>query len=171
MRKILLENKVCGFESYRSVGTAHIGPPTDRYTDRPLPGDTLDLAPYRTIRGCFRHVTARNKSVTFDFNHHCSLPGGVSLATTREEAKKKKEKEGEEEGEPRTMPPSNSEAAARLLSRNQVSPYRSVPTYRDLVGTVRVVRIPVNHRTDTYRPYRAVQGGTENLAQNKTCIK
>ncbi|RWW04775.1 hypothetical protein GW17_00031982 [Ensete ventricosum] len=31
-------------------------------------------------------------------------------------------------------------------------------------GTVcRAVRVPVNHRTGTYRPYRAVQAGTENL--------
>ncbi|RWW04825.1 hypothetical protein GW17_00031927 [Ensete ventricosum] len=28
----------------------------------------------------------------------------------------------------------------------------------------RVVRVSVNHRTGTYRPYRAVQGGMENLA-------
>ncbi|RWW20077.1 hypothetical protein GW17_00015827 [Ensete ventricosum] len=49
------------------------------------------------------------------------------------------------------------------LSLYQGSPYRSIPAYRDLAGMVRAVRISVNHRTGTYRPYRAVQGGTENL--------
>ncbi|RWW21316.1 hypothetical protein GW17_00014540 [Ensete ventricosum] len=31
------------------------------------------------------------------------------------------------------------------------------------------VCVPVNHRTGTYHPYRAVQGGTENLASRSVC--
>ncbi|RWV93515.1 hypothetical protein GW17_00044028, partial [Ensete ventricosum] len=31
------------------------------------------------------------------------------------------------------------------------------------IARYRAVRVPVNHRTGMYRPYRAVQGGTENL--------
>ncbi|RZS16554.1 hypothetical protein BHM03_00048559 [Ensete ventricosum] len=34
----------------------------------------------------------------------------------------------------------------------------------------RAVRVPVNHRTGTYRPYRVVQGGPENLVQNPSRI-
>ncbi|RWW20393.1 hypothetical protein GW17_00015501 [Ensete ventricosum] len=60
----------------------------DRYVDRTLPGDTLDIAPYRTIWGCFRLVTARNRLVTVDFDHRCSLLGGISLATARKREKK-----------------------------------------------------------------------------------
>ncbi|RWW18920.1 hypothetical protein GW17_00017065 [Ensete ventricosum] len=52
------------------------------------------------------------------------------------------------------------------------SSYQSIPAYRDLastvlyVGTARAVHVPINHRTGMYRPYRAVQGGMENLDSN-----
>ncbi|RZS07806.1 hypothetical protein BHM03_00038746 [Ensete ventricosum] len=78
-------HKVCRFASYRPV---HTGPLADRYVDRPLPGDTLDVAPYQTIRGCFRHVIARNRSVTVNFDRHRLLPGSISLAATRKREKK-----------------------------------------------------------------------------------
>lgn len=34
--------------------TARIGPPADRYVDRPLLGGTIDLGSHRMIRGCIR---------------------------------------------------------------------------------------------------------------------
>ncbi|RWW07450.1 hypothetical protein BHE74_00013450 [Ensete ventricosum] len=58
--------------------------PEDQYTDCPLPGGTLDLAPYRTIRGCFCLVVAQNKSVTINFDRRRLLPGGISLVAARE---------------------------------------------------------------------------------------
>ncbi|RWW59888.1 hypothetical protein BHE74_00033153 [Ensete ventricosum] len=85
-----------------------------------------NLAPYRTIRGCFRPVTTRNKSVTIDFDRRQPTgwyqPGyGLAIArltaAREEEARKKKEKEGEEEEEPRIAPPSNGKTASRLLLR------------------------------------------------------
>ncbi|RWW22997.1 hypothetical protein GW17_00012770 [Ensete ventricosum] len=45
-----------------------IGPPADR----PLPGGTIN-------RGCFRPITARNTSVTVDFDRRCPLSGGINL--------------------------------------------------------------------------------------------
>ncbi|RRT37581.1 hypothetical protein B296_00044199 [Ensete ventricosum] len=38
--------------------------------------------------------------------------------------------------------------------------------YGSVVRTARyrAVCVPVNHRINTYRPYRAIQGGTKNLA-------
>ncbi|RZR89669.1 hypothetical protein BHM03_00017426 [Ensete ventricosum] len=68
------------------------GPPAYRYVDRPLPGDTLDLASYRMIRGCFRPVTARNRLVMVDFNRRRPLSGDISLATAREEETRRKRK-------------------------------------------------------------------------------
>ncbi|RRT34232.1 hypothetical protein B296_00054884, partial [Ensete ventricosum] len=95
-------SRVCNFESYRVVRT---GPPVDRYADRPLPGGTMFSAP----------------SVTIDFDHRHPLPGGISLAAMRlvaareEEARERGRRRGEQEGEPQMVPPSNSEATARLL--------------------------------------------------------
>ncbi|RRT41779.1 hypothetical protein B296_00057548 [Ensete ventricosum] len=118
--------KVCRFESYRPIWAVHTNPSADQYADRSLPGNTFNLAPYRTIRGCFRPVTTRNRSVTIDFDRRQPTgwyqPGyGLAIArltaAREEEARKKKEKEGEEEEEPRIAPPSNGKTASRLLLR------------------------------------------------------
>ncbi|RRT74364.1 hypothetical protein B296_00020525 [Ensete ventricosum] len=50
--------------------------------DRSLPGDTLDAALYRAIWGCFRPITARNRSIMVDFDRRCPLSGSISLAAT-----------------------------------------------------------------------------------------
>ncbi|RWW88810.1 hypothetical protein BHE74_00002299 [Ensete ventricosum] len=55
--------------------------------DCPLPGGTIDW-------DCFCFITARNRSVTVNFDHRRPLNGGISLAAARE-----KEEEGEEKGE------------------------------------------------------------------------
>ncbi|RRT63954.1 hypothetical protein B296_00030714 [Ensete ventricosum] len=52
-----------GTRPYRTV---HTGPPTNRYTDRSLLGDTIDWA-------CFHPITVRNRSVTVDFDHRHPL--------------------------------------------------------------------------------------------------
>ncbi|RZR79173.1 hypothetical protein BHM03_00004805 [Ensete ventricosum] len=49
----------------------------------------------QTIRGCFRTVTAQNKSVTVDFDHRHLLLGGISLVAAWEEAVREKEEERE----------------------------------------------------------------------------
>ncbi|RWV82429.1 hypothetical protein GW17_00056073 [Ensete ventricosum] len=43
-----------------------------------------------------------------------------------------------------------------LCHIKECSSYRSIPAYRDLAGMG-------GPCTGTYRPYRAIQGGTENL--------
>ncbi|RRT49495.1 hypothetical protein B296_00051190 [Ensete ventricosum] len=115
-------------ESYRSLRAVHSGSLIDRCVDCLLSGDIVDLSPYRTIRGCFRPLTTRNRSVIADFDHHRSLSGGISLAAVREEATREKEEE-RERGRTSTrsdlVPPSlddpdpvgNSEATARLFLR------------------------------------------------------
>ncbi|RRT77434.1 hypothetical protein B296_00011207 [Ensete ventricosum] len=80
----LIQSKDYNTESYCLYRAVHIGLPEDQYTDCPLPGDTLDLAPYRTIRGCFCLVVAQNKSVTINFDRRRLLLGGISLVATRE---------------------------------------------------------------------------------------
>ncbi|RWW11350.1 hypothetical protein BHE74_00017447 [Ensete ventricosum] len=67
----------------------------DQYKDHPLSDNTVDIAPYRTILGCFRPVTTRNKSLMVDFNRRCPLLSGISLAAVRKEAAREKEEERE----------------------------------------------------------------------------
>ncbi|RWW57958.1 hypothetical protein BHE74_00035220, partial [Ensete ventricosum] len=90
---------------------------------------------YRAVTIEISICTTRNRLVTIDFDRHRPLSGGISLATTREEASR--EKEEEREGARRRgriwrtltrldpAPPSlddpvpggNDEAVARLLLR------------------------------------------------------
>ncbi|RZS02863.1 hypothetical protein BHM03_00032969 [Ensete ventricosum] len=72
----------------------------------PVPGSTVDW-------GCFYPIATRNRLVTIDFDRRAVSTGYGKKEG--EEARKKKAKKGEKEGESQTAPPSNGEAAARLL--------------------------------------------------------
>ncbi|RRT43505.1 hypothetical protein B296_00053177 [Ensete ventricosum] len=78
------------------VWVIHIGPPIDRYVDRTLPGGTLGVALYRMIQGCFHPITARNRSVTVDFDHRCR--DRVASAWLRRETGRRSKEEERERG-------------------------------------------------------------------------
>ncbi|RZR80875.1 hypothetical protein BHM03_00006980 [Ensete ventricosum] len=71
--------------------------------DNFVQGNTIDW-------GCFRPVTARNRSVTVDFDCLHPLPSGIGYGEKEGEARKK-------EGQPQTVSPFNDEATTRLLRR------------------------------------------------------
>ncbi|RRT61377.1 hypothetical protein B296_00023208 [Ensete ventricosum] len=91
---MLVLTRVCRFASYRIVWVVRTGPSVDRYMDRLLSDDPLDVAPYRIIRGCSRLVTTRNRSVTVDFDRRRLPSGNISLATARKREKKREKKQG-----------------------------------------------------------------------------
>ncbi|RWW63874.1 hypothetical protein BHE74_00028932 [Ensete ventricosum] len=68
---------------YQAVHTCS---PVDWYTNRPLPGDTVDW-------GCFRPITAINQLVMVDFDRYHPLPGGISRGRRKKREKRRKKLE------------------------------------------------------------------------------
>ncbi|RWV97834.1 hypothetical protein GW17_00039352 [Ensete ventricosum] len=89
-----------------------------RYADHPLLGDTTDW-------GGFRPITARNRSVTVDFDHCRLLPGSISQGR-----RGRREEEIEEEGEPGDLVP-------LFLD----DPDRSPPSFTEMLPPPRLKRL------------------------------
>ncbi|RWW88562.1 hypothetical protein BHE74_00002559 [Ensete ventricosum] len=91
-----ISSRVFKTESYRPIWAVCTRPLAEWYADHPLLGGTIDLVPYRTIRGSLCPVTIRNRLIMIDFDCHRLLPGSITLVATREEEvtrEKKKERE------------------------------------------------------------------------------
>ncbi|RWW57539.1 hypothetical protein BHE74_00035664, partial [Ensete ventricosum] len=88
------------------------------YADHPLSGDTTDW-------GGFRPITARNRSVTVDFDHCRLLPGSISQGR-----RGRREEEIEEEGEPGDLVP-------LFLD----DPDRSPPSFTEMLPPPRLKRL------------------------------
>ncbi|RRT49184.1 hypothetical protein B296_00052562, partial [Ensete ventricosum] len=80
------------------MGTARIGPPADRYVDRPLLGGTYQSVS-RSVRkppsiGQYHRLRLFSpryhlNSIEVDFNHRRSISGGINRWTTKKREKKR----------------------------------------------------------------------------------